>query len=106
MVNGTNHPIVDRSGPLLVTGSGGFLGKHLRAELLQHGYSNLQLPRRAEFDLRHENQVRQMFEELRPLRVIRLAGVRGGVETNQARPGEFFYDNLTMGAMLMEVHLI
>jgi GDP-L-fucose synthase len=84
MVSGIDKPNADRSSPLLVTGGGGFLGSHLRDELTQSGYTHLLLPRRADFDLRH------------------LAAVVGGIGANRARPGEFFYDNLTMGAMLME----
>ena len=102
MVSGTDKPKLDRSKPVLITGSGGFLGTHLRSELVESGYTHLQLPRRADFDLRHENQVKRMFEELRPQRIIHLAAVVGGIGANRARPGEFFYDNLTMGAMLME----
>jgi GDP-L-fucose synthase len=102
MVNGIDEPNIDRSIPLLVTGSGGFVGTHLRSELVQSGYTNLLLPQRAAFDLRHETQVMRMFEELRPRRVVHLAAVVGGIGANRARPGEFFYDNLTMGAMVME----
>lgn len=43
-----------------------------------------------------------MFDELQPRIVIHLAAVVGGIGANRARPGEFFYDNLVMGAMLME----
>ena len=34
--------------------------------------------------------------------VIHLAAVVGGIGINQEKPGEFFYDNLMMGAQLME----
>jgi GDP-L-fucose synthase len=43
-----------------------------------------------------------MFEKLRPTRVVHLAAVVGGIGANRERPGEFFYDNLIMGVMLME----
>ena len=92
----------DRSGPLLVTGSGGFLGRHLRGELDRSGYSNLLLPRSSEFDLRREADVKRLFAELRPRLVIHLAAVVGGIGANQARPGEFFFENLIMGTLLME----
>jgi GDP-L-fucose synthase len=92
----------ERSIPLLVTGSGGFLGRHLQSELGRIGYSNLLLPRSSQFDLRRESDVTRMFAELRPRRVIHLAAVVGGIGANQARPGEFFFDNLIMGALLME----
>jgi nucleoside-diphosphate-sugar epimerase len=40
--------------------------------------------------------------ETRPDVVIHLAAVVGGIGANRARPGEFFYQNLVMGAELME----
>jgi GDP-L-fucose synthase len=101
-VSGDVQPRIDRSIPLLVTGSGGFLGSHLRSELAQSGYTNLLLPRSADYDFRRELDVKRMFDKLRPTRVIHLAAVVGGIGANRERPGEFFYDNLIMGAMLME----
>ena len=37
-----------------------------------------------------------------PQVVIHLAALVGGIGVNSARPGEFFYENLVMGATLME----
>ena len=42
------------------------------------------------------------FRRSRPDVVVHLAAVVGGIGANQASPGSFFYDNLAMGAMLME----
>jgi GDP-L-fucose synthase len=44
-----------------------------------------------------------MYTEMRPHIVIHLAAVVGGIGANRERPGEFFYDNLIMGAQLMEL---
>src|SRR5438874_8404101 len=93
---------VDKSTPLLVTGSSGFLGTHLRVALTRSGYTSLLLPSSRDYDLRHETDVRRMFEQLRPKRVIHLAAVVGGIGANRENPGRFFYDNLIMGAMVME----
>jgi GDP-L-fucose synthase len=43
-----------------------------------------------------------MYDELRPDMVIHLAAVVGGIGANRATPGSFFYDNLMMGAEMME----
>jgi GDP-L-fucose synthase len=93
---------MDRAQRILVTGGGGFLGRHLLAELGTRGYLNVQAPRRSEFDLTHESQVLRLYSELRPQVVIHLAAVVGGIGANRDHPGEFFYKNLVMGAMLME----
>jgi GDP-L-fucose synthase len=44
-----------------------------------------------------------MYSDMRPDIVIHLAAVVGGIGANRERPGEFFYDNLMMGAQVMEV---
>ena len=46
--------------------------------------------------------VNRAFADGRPDIVIHLAAIVGGIGANRERPGEFFYDNLMMGAQLME----
>jgi len=43
-----------------------------------------------------------MYETHRPQIVIHLAALVGGIAANRARPGSFYYENMVMGAMLME----
>src|SRR5207253_9141991 len=44
-----------------------------------------------------------MDAALRPHIVSHLAAVVGGTGASRERPGEFFYDNLVVGAQLMEI---
>jgi GDP-L-fucose synthase len=44
----------------------------------------------------------RVYAWARPDVVIHLAAVVGGIGANRAHPGQFFYDNLMMGALLME----
>ncbi len=88
--------------PVLVTGGGGFLGRHVVAELERRGVGDVHAPRRAQFDLTHEADVRRMFETIRPRLVVHLAAVVGGIGANRDFPGRFFYENVMMGAMVME----
>jgi GDP-L-fucose synthase len=60
------------------------------------------VPRKADFDLVHEADVIRMYEAHRPQIVIHLAALVGGIAANRARPGSFYYENMVMGAMLME----
>jgi GDP-L-fucose synthase len=60
------------------------------------------VPRKADFDLVHEADVTRMYEAHRPQIVIHLAALVGGIAANRARPGSFYYENMVMGAMLME----
>jgi GDP-L-fucose synthase len=60
------------------------------------------VPRKAEFDLVHEADVRRLYDVHRPQVVIHLAALVGGIGANRAQPGSFYYENLVMGALLME----
>jgi len=88
---------------VLVTGGSGFLGRHVRQALERRGCRALLSPRKAEFDLTREPDVARMFAELRPDVVIHLAAVVGGIGANRASPGRFFFENVMMGALTMEM---
>jgi GDP-L-fucose synthase len=85
-----------------VTGGAGFLGRNVVAKLRERGCQDIFVPRKAEYDLRHESAVKRLYADARPDIVIHMAAVVGGIGANRERPGEFFYDNLMMGAYLME----
>jgi GDP-L-fucose synthase len=89
---------------IVVTGGAGFLGSAVVERLHRRGClpSQVIVPRRAEFDLVHEADVRRLYETHRPDVVIHLAAVVGGIGANRENPGSFYYQNLVMGAMLME----
>jgi GDP-L-fucose synthase len=87
---------------MLVTGGAGFLGRHVIVELARRGAVDVFAPRRAEYDLTHEPDVRRMYDIVRPEVVIHLAAVVGGIGANRESPGRFFYENVMMGAMVME----
>ncbi len=87
---------------ILVTGGAGFLGTHVVRILRNRGCQTIIVPRRSQYDLTREAAVQQLYREERPEVVIHLAAVVGGIGANRANPGRFFYENLVMGAMLME----
>ncbi len=84
---------------VLVTGAHGFLGKHL-VDQLRKTKAELITPTSDECDLRDLSQVQRIVKDIDI--VIHLAAKVGGIGYNQQIPGEMFYDNVIMGAQLME----
>lgn len=87
---------------ILVTGGGGFLGQHIVKRLKDKGIDskNLLVPRSEKFDLRDKKVCQKLLKGIDV--VIHLAANVGGIGYNEEKPGELFYDNLTMGVHLME----
>jgi GDP-L-fucose synthase len=87
---------------IVVTGGGGFLGRHVVAALRGRGCGQLFVVRKREYDLVDMGAVERMYRDMRPEIVIHLAAVVGGIGANRESPGRFFYENLMMGAQVME----
>ena len=87
---------------ITVTGGGGFVGGYVLEQLRARGCRDIFVPEFPEYDLTRIEEVRRMYETGRPDVVIHLAAVVGGIGANREHPGEFFYKNLMMGALLIE----
>jgi GDP-L-fucose synthase len=87
---------------VVVTGGAGFLGSFVVEALRERGCPPPFVPRSREYDLRREADIARMLADARPDLIIHLAAVVGGIGANRENPGRFFYDNLIMGAQLME----
>jgi len=87
---------------VIVTGGAGFLGSFVTRALRGRGCSAPFVPRSFEYDLRKEGDIVRLLKHVRPDLIIHLAAVVGGIGANRENPGRFFYDNLMMGAQLME----
>lgn len=85
---------------ILVTGAGGFLGKHLVAALRDRRVSQIHTPDSTDADLRIWECCKAVVTG--PEVVIHLAAKVGGIGFNQKYPGELLYDNAIMGLQLME----
>ena len=84
---------------VLVTGGSGFLGSHLVGKLKDLG-ADVFAPGSKDFDLRLKDKCRTVVKNQDI--VIHLAAKVGGIGFNREHAGEMYFDNIMMGAMLME----
>src|ERR1700719_1081080 len=98
-----NHRTLDLTKKrVCVTGSGGFLGSFVAAQLRERGVTDLILPRKKDYDLTDAAAIDRLFRESRPEVLFHLAAVVGGIGANEKHPGQFFYENAIMGIQLLE----
>ena len=89
---------------IAVTGGRGFLGSYVCRQLASAGTpeGNICALGTDDYDLRDKSQVAAFYREREPDIVIHLAAVVGGIGANRENPGRYFYENLVMGAELIE----
>jgi GDP-L-fucose synthase len=88
---------------ILVTGGAGFLGSFVVEKLKERGCKEVFVPRSKDYNLVEMEAVKRLYRDANSDIVIHLAARVGGIGANLANPGKFYYDNLMMGAQMMEV---
>jgi GDP-L-fucose synthase len=86
---------------VVVTGGAGFLGSFVCDRLREMGCEPF-VPRATDYDLTTEEAVVRLYEDTDPELVIHLAARVGGIGANRKNPGAYWYDNLMMGALMLE----
>src|SRR2546425_8614504 len=85
---------------VLVTGGAGFLGSRVVAQLKAAGARDIAVPRSKTLNLVDRENCRRAVKNMDI--VIHLAAKVGGIGFNRENSGQLFFDNLMMGAQLME----
>ena len=86
---------------VVVTGGAGFLGQHVVQRLQKLG-ADVFIPRRKDYDFTTLEACKRCMQDARPEVVIHGAAYYGGIWINQLYPGKIYYENLVMGANIME----
>lgn len=86
---------------IFVAGHEGMVGSAVVRRLAQEGITPVTAPR-GELDLRDQAAVRLFMERTRPDVVINAAAKIGGIQANDTQPVDFIYDNMMIGANLVE----
>ncbi len=85
---------------VLVTGANGFLGSNIVSLLKEKKPNKIITPTSKECDLREKSNCARIVQDVDI--VFHAAGLIGGIGFTAKYPGSVFYDNLIMGAHLME----
>ena len=87
---------------VMVTGGSGFLGRHVVDEL-KYRRAIVCAPTHSECDLMRQDSIyNYVHSRFFPDILIHLAAKVGGIQANQAKPGEFLYNNMMMGMNVLE----
>lgn len=87
---------------ICVTGGVGFLGTFVVNRLQVACYQNIFVAHHRDYDLVRREDVDKLYRDAQPEILIHLAAVGGGIGANRENPARFFYENLMMGAQLLE----
>lgn len=89
---------------VLVTGGKGMLGKHIKDKLYQGSHEGIYVGSQ-DYDLTLQDQVQEMFDEIKPGAVIHAAARVGGIQENIDHPIEFLEQNILMNTnVIREAH--
>ena len=81
---------------ILVTGGTGLIGTYLKQLLPNAKYVSSK-----DYNLLNINEVKKMFFEVKPKKVIHLAAIVGGVHHNIEEPVKYFEENLLMNTFIL-----
>ncbi len=97
---------MNKKSKVLITGTGGMVGKILSEELERDGFENLVLINRNNLDLMDREKTIEFFKEQKPKYVFHVAARVGGIKDNITKPVEFLRDNLLINVNVIDATFI
>jgi GDP-L-fucose synthase len=85
-----------------VAGHRGLVGSALMRRLEREPVGEIVTATSGEVDLRRQGEAERFVSDARPDVILLAAGRVGGIEANRSAQGEFLYDNLMIGANVLE----
>ena len=85
-----------------VAGHRGLVGSALMRRLEREPVGEIVTATSAEVDLRRQGEAERFVSDAKPDVIFLAAGRVGGIEANRSAQGEFLYDNLMIGANVLE----
>lgn len=82
---------------ILITGSNGFLGKHV-VNAFQDTPHTLIKPTSIELDLLNRDQTIEYIQKLQPTSILHMAAICGGILANKNSPADFLHKNIDMAS--------
>ncbi len=96
--------MISKDSRILITGGTGFLGSAVTRLFKSRGYTNVMPVRKkgGGYDLTKEQEVMELYSNLKPDIVIHLAAVVGGIGANKKNPATFYFNNIMMGTLMLQ----
>ena len=88
---------------VLLTGAGGFLGRHTLPILqAEYGTENVVAVSSDSYDLMDPREVDRLLSDAKPEIVVHYAAYSAGIGANKAYPADFYYRNTILTALMFE----
>ena len=94
--------MLDKNETILITGSGGVIGRALVEELNSRDYSRVVALASSDGDLRNQNKTNEIFSEIKPKVVFHLAARGSGIMGNMKNRAAAYVDNIRINTNVIE----